>query len=1696
MIIAFAFLLPCLLYFALYFFISRYGLFPRKHLGIASLIGSLVVATVSAGVVLHTLVKAPHWPGRTQLAWMGVEVAGQPLVIGGAREQAAYAWPNESFAPSLKASAASETAAALEISGGEAFIRDDQRGVFLNGASIPDGETKELGDFKVRVEPSYYFWRNVEVIGEDGEVWASVSMPAVQIKRDRVYSLAALVDKNATETRRDDVKSMLRLERWAEGFRLLVPRDGEIRLLDATTQNAQCELPCELSVLWTHRRIPIKLSKEGVKLRADFLPTRLLVSPLLPSEEGDGWTPLMVTGTPLPGDRAFFLPLGQGVSDVRQSLVFKNNAKGLPVFDMPTAIVFGEGGVPELPAYMQPRVSELESEEKNITSRVALHSPPHSFHFATINDLPNFSLIGRLLLYALICFGLGLWVAYNRMPNDKTRWMLYGLATIVWNLLAFRLLLAFRYALSPVSLDLLALKGVRLAFVALTVAPGVLLLFVRLRRDLFEPFDEGNRRKRTLRGTLVFFFTLVAFGAVAYTQSPDIWANPPARPSSLLNYLWFAALSLIVIYLSLLIFMFYKIEPARSRAQRKAAAFFFWPLQVLEYISKAGKGIWTRAKSEEIAKKWNWPMRLAFALSIISLLILGLPFISLLIALTSAMISKLVSFDTFMHDLVMPFLFYWPLAFTLLAAKLVFPAGSKLTSMLRVHKNAALRRRMIRIFLVVLFSVGTMVFLAPAAIGDAGSIMGILSIMIPTAFVLMAARPRRWGALVGLALLSGFAVAAYAYVNIRSVAPALPSVASVAASRILVFKEYGRLQSILPFEEKGRLQKLRDGYQHTWENQAIAHEGGYGGLGFGYAPTQRSQVRQDTIQYDSVFSFFIAAEYGLFGGVCLLLLYAMPLAFILVGGRSRFDFGYAVATVIASSFILEALIHAGMNYNLFPFTGRDLPLLTVNSFTDLLRWMILFGLAAQATLYRYRGKNSLRADEDSFLSKGGEDATQEPLTSYLPATGWIVAAPAIILAAIVWTGVQIIKDKKLDEPFSWAGILDIVDVMGREGFLYVKDDKTLHIRPEIPTSPGMLIEQERARFNALPEEERMEIASLEKYKPALLSAGSVESYDLALDQMRQDLPSESARRNASLFKLLPPLLWDDGKKLREVGGMRVVANRALNVQLSFKTGFKEEEFPLTKLRDGRTLVGPAWIAGRWVQLYDPAPAVPWTAHLSGALKGEWARLGKDDAAKTFGRLSLHGHLQERASAFASVKGRELHAQLLSNSVAQAQIGEKLPPRVAISILGLPTGEALALGGWPRMNASRSWRRGSDGKEWIPPADWVERVAPAQLRTLYGGDRNFDSLVMGSATKPLWAAAALRVHPQLDKKLQTRGPEAVETDVFGIQLVDDADDGWAVGGRDDWVDFKNYLSKSDNRYHVRLGFLALSEKIGGDVLEEAASTSEKESLKGRPPAAWRRSPRFPPEINFSHQQPKSIMRLNETPLARHMLNMFGVGATQNYFDRKVSFWTKNQEDDLARPPGRDRSDSIFKFISPASVDLSLERIANPRDYVTLLLGGGTNLWSNADFAAAFATCLTGRPVLAHVVKNESPMKFVSEREEFVGIAQSLRPGLAAVVTEGTANLPELRNALAPFQKQGYMVYAKTGTLAPHEGARTTSRIVLAIVKWDNEAQGKIKTGIVFSVVGERAGVGAATQWLGEFLSGNRTEIEKLLKELAG
>jgi hypothetical protein len=238
-------------------------------------------------------------------------------------------------------------------------------------------------------------------------------------------------------------------------------------------------------------------------------------------------------------------------------------------------------------------------------------------------------------------------------------------------------------------------------------------------------------------------------------------------------------------------------------------------------------------------------------------------------------------------------------------------------------------------------------------------------------------------------------------------------------------------------------------------------------------------------------------------------------------------------------------------------------------------------------------------------------------------------------------------------------------------------------------------------------------------------------------------------------------------------------------------------------------------------------------------------------------------------------------------------------------------------------------------------------------------------------------------------------------------------------------------------------------------------------------------------------------------------MYSTGITNNDFAGRVSFWTKKEKDDLVsyQESADGKPSPLLRYTSPEPVNFEFDQFSSdrkerkgPRDFITILLGGGTNVWSNVDFAAAFATCVTGSPVLAHITKTSEPVQTLQERKPFINVAARVRPGLAAVMTEGTAFKTLSQSAkgqaalavLESFRKiPNVEIYSKTGTLRAAEGSRNTSRIVLAIVKWKDRAKGMVESGMVFSIVGEKAHIGQASEWLGEFLVANQAYISRKL-----
>jgi cell division protein FtsI/penicillin-binding protein 2 len=380
--------------------------------------------------------------------------------------------------------------------------------------------------------------------------------------------------------------------------------------------------------------------------------------------------------------------------------------------------------------------------------------------------------------------------------------------------------------------------------------------------------------------------------------------------------------------------------------------------------------------------------------------------------------------------------------------------------------------------------------------------------------------------------------------------------------------------------------------------------------------------------------------------------------------------------------------------------------------------------------------------------------------------------------------------------------------------------------------------------------------------------------------------------------------------------------------------------------------------------------------------------------------------------------------------------------------------------------------------------------------------------MGSSTKPLWAAAVLKLHPELDQKLQVQGADSEEEEVFGRTIEGGT---WSVVPRG-VVNLERYLFKSDNRYQVRLGFLGLADRDKNGIMNDGRETSSgKESLAGANFQAWHRFPRFRREIEFSYQNPENLRELGGTPLARKLKAYFGANTRRSveekepeFRDHRYSFWTKDLNDDVLQrsQTGEEMRPAItqlFAYTSPQAVDFAFELIRYPRQYVSMLLGGETNLWSNVDFAGAFATAVTGHPVIPHINGEKGELSGLEHRELFPSIAAKLRPGLEKVLTaEGTAGGfggDKVLNRIATLPR--VKAYAKTGTLRDDErtarGSESewTSRITVALIRWKDEKAGEVDRGLVLSLFVERAQIGDASFWMSGFIEKNFDALKSYL-----
>ncbi len=1632
-----------------------------------------LVAMVSTLAAVGWLRGAATWRDHTEIAWTSVRPAqaDAPLVVGGPPELADIGWPTGAWWPQITVALQPDGRARLSVRGGGAVVRHD--GQALHGAMLaPGGGTAVDGVFV-----SWTCWWP----GTPLPCWGHLTLEAGGQRVDaedavdvRARTFSGRVQENVARLRATGVpanaEAALAVETWADTA--ILTRDAgapAMRLIGTSDRDAEASgtttdlaLPAHLEISWPGRTLHAELRRDhdGAP-RLVFRPPWKRVSPL-PDMPGGRAEVLTVTGDPRPGDVAFVLPVGDRLSSARRDVRLVPHDGG---------VRFDGGHVPRDPGRerllpgLVPRIREGET-PRGVVSTLDVPFESVVTELMIVRDLldPRATTVS-VLLALLVFLGVGGWAA--RTIDTPDRWPVALVATVAWQIVLFRHLLAARYALDPEGLDAIAVRGLATATIALTILPALVWVAARLYLHAYRLHSlqrqDHLRASRAATWNMVVVAALLGLSVTQWFYTLALWPNLSARqiPSALPVAM--------AIGLALAPFLVHAIAVRLGLRRMDEVPRGTWLLLPQQFIVGGGQRIWSAVTAR--------PFRVVAVMVAVTVTFL-LAWVALAVAHYALRGVKLA------QEVGVPLLLVGVPVLTWCA----------LLAMTEWVERKDLRPTWLAVLLVSV-PLAALPIVSPVALGDVGGLFATIAIMVPLGCLMMALTLPRIGTVI-----VGWAAAAIVFgtMTVSLGAPFLPDVVvhrlERGLSRYVVYRMGEDAQQLLPYTQRHPavgngvpVQGLQNSITHDWENQAMAHGGRLRGRGYGQAPTRQSFVPQDTLQFDSTFSFFVVSEHGFIGGMGLLLLYACPLAIVLLCARRGFGIGHAVAALIAAAFLNEALIHAGMNLGALPFTGRNLPLLSVNSLTDLLRWVVMFSVLAPALLWgATAGDGSLAPQVDASLldSWQGRHARARALARVAVS----IAAPSAIffMVAVVWPSWKVWSNERLAEPFTWGDYLQAVQRLIDDGDLAwdAEHQRVLTEQLPIEREGDTVVEQEVSRFNALPLDEKFETPA--RFTGSLEKIASVAQYDAVLDALRTATSRRRTRRRPPLFRVLRDTVVDGGTGEEHVVE-RLVVNPAIDTSLQFSGDRGPDQVPTVRFRPrgpgaaGTMLVGPAWVNGRWRAVRNTQADVPWLQRLGDVIASRWS----DDhvrAAREFGILTLDESLQGAAMRFVAEKGRLRHAQLLAaNTRAVDRTAAKLPPRLALSIVELPTGKVAALGGWPRTSTTRQWTL--RGSELLPPAGWLGYDAPGALDRRYKGDRNFDRIEMGSASKPLWALGALMVHPFLSASLATRGASGTDHSVFGIPLNGSP---WHVTPSR-WRKFPAYLSQSDNRYHVRLGFLALAGNDGASIRTDGPSDSADESMNGGR-STWGRVPSFPASIGFGSGRPAVLHNLEATSLAAHLREAFGVGVAGNDVrPYRVSFWTGDESDNL---PNSGHWSATLASLSPEATQLRLDGIETPRQFVSALLGGDENRWSNVEFAAAFATAVTGHPVIPHISDGVAA-KPLPTRATVPALAKLLRPGLSDTVINGTASTAMKRaGALAAFPR-GVSLYAKTGTLALDGGLPQTSRLVLAAIRWENQERGFVKNGLVFSLVIERGRQGLAAEWLAEFLATHAADVRALL-----
>ena len=1711
----------------------------------------ILAALMALPVILWPLLSVAEWPQSTQVAWTAAESADRAtgaVTVGGPEHSAIIGWPNGAFWPEVNVQRAGN-GLTLRTRGGTALIRID--GVYANGDVVTLGDgAKQAGKFSLELERRGFWRQRKLLISRTAVAEPLIVLDAPPAHGTRARTLDALLVSRLNDLRRAgqiDLATVHALEDWAASIRVLSPSTNELRFVTDNEAWRETTIPqstAQVEILWPRRRLVMRLMNDQGAARLLFEPPWTRTTSLPPFDNGK--STLTFAREAAAGANTFLLPLGHGAAEFRYNTALQVSSDGQPRFrdgaDLATSAARNSPGwMRKLGPSVLGRA--LQPNRSLSSVRVPLVVPGNASRgllltVTTVRDLPT----PRAVLLALLCAWLCLAafvasIAFGRMQRLRLRdlWCIGAIVVAVWSILLMRVLLAVRYLLTPTAVDEVTAKGLAGTLAALVIVPGFIALAVRL---WLHHRPGVMRDQRSSGTTIAVAMTLVIGALIEFVVMPrQILPNL----SSLYLPSPFDKLLLVVYGIAALALL--------GALGKSFAAVWQWPYRA---TFEAGRTFWqTLGAYEQQPPDANLFTRYAIEpVRRVFVALLSPALKPLFLGWCAAAVAILVLsrvMPEYVRQIIAPFWMAGIPALLLLARPIA--TAQDALRVLDHNAPANLEPTLVDTIATVVILLFAPVAIMLGVLGDFGAIYSVLAFWFPLALLLLLTSSVRLAATLLVVLTTGVAMAYWMLLGTYAIAPGMTE---HILSRVEVMKHGSAAQEwLLDLEAPSAAEahsvtaaNVRNALVHEWEHMAMVRKGGWTGLGFNQAPAGQSFIRQDTIQYDSVYSFFISGEHGVIGGMLLMTLFATPVVLLLLR-RTRLRTGDMLAVAIGAAFLCEALAHAAMNVSALWFSGRNLPLLATASNSDIIRWALLLAVMCQALLW----SSGLRADAfDSipdtaitrtnvFDPEFGERrrrlitravvgtvmiagllialytrdfvwialALTIPLAMILRKREYAALAllPALIVLILVMRGSMHALMSDEFDVLTWSRLLKRVDELQDADMLRFDQQKKLILFRDADgrfterPSGSTLLEAEVLRFNSLPANLRMD-GGRESLPPSFFRGLSDPGvYYTRMFELWQRESELAARTRPSVFAVRR--VENDAEGVAETS-FEVTGNPDYNVVHSFNDARDEHEVQPVSMRSGSgdvALLGRAWAMGQWV--YAPTTdarrlGLGWMSQFGDALlRVRPQRRGR------LSKLTLDADLQRLTQGTVEAAGREIHTNLIASGAPSP-----LPPRVAFTIMRGTTGEVLAMSAWPRAAASDRWSSrsvSSGGRTWFerePPFNWLSTTAPRSLASRHGVDHNFAAIEMGSAAKPFWATAALTVHPDLNRLLWVRngdcdrvvGERCYERQMFGATIGK----GWQVARSARWVDFDTYLAASDNRYHTRLGLLGLARADGKRIADDGRgiSPSGRESITARK-LPWERYPALPDGMAHTRDKPQLISNIHEQRLATSMRDLFGVrtGAPAAEGDLRryqVSFWSGIEADDLRTSEALEP----LAIVSPEAVDLRLNRVTRTRDFVAVLLGGSTSRWSNIGAAAAFSSWAMARPVVPHMVAGVTAPKPLASRaaaydKDATVATEKLRVGLQRVLNDGTAMFikPQLRSL-----RTQYDVYAKTGTLATVDPDRPTSRILLIIVKRD--AEGKAINAITLSFVAERTSPGFATAEVGRFISQYEPELVRLLE----